>query len=444
MAPDEASVRLMLGAAARAAEDRGWTTRATVRLFWMVLVQAAALAAIARVASPASHYVSHTVRPAAFVDTFHLQPGPNVEPPFHSFHIFDPFAAVGLRRDEEDDPDDGEFSLPDFFEHARATLMRVPEPLESEIVEEVADIPSGIDTSSPITNAQEFRLNSFAGFVATMVSAAITFPIDTLKTRLQAGKNGIPRRRGVRGLYKGLIPSMLVFCPTVSVFVGLTYWLRAQLLAVELVARSPNLQWAMGLLAGALSNLLLSFYRVPTSMMIKLIQTGICPDVRSSLKQIFWTAGCWQKLFTIWVVVLFKDIPNGALRIGIYQFYQECLGFLGAFGFSSVTQRTLSGIVAGMTLGVIANPIDLVVTRAMTDVHSSARDPKAEGVEAEADPLPNPLKLVRDICSQIYGTSGLGGFFAGAMVRALARIPSTCIWFATFDIMKGVLLRRWH
>lgn len=40
-----------------------------------------------------------------------------------------------------------------------------------------------------------------------------------------------------------------------------TYWLRAQLLAVELVARSPNLQWAMGLLAGALSNLLLSFYR---------------------------------------------------------------------------------------------------------------------------------------------------------------------------------------
>ena len=36
------------------------------------------------------------------------------------------------------------------------------------------------------------------------VSAALTFPIDTLKTRLQAGKPGIPEKKGLRGLYKGM------------------------------------------------------------------------------------------------------------------------------------------------------------------------------------------------------------------------------------------------
>jgi hypothetical protein len=353
-------------------------------------------------------------------------------------------ARVTLKAAGDAGEEAGDF-FPDFFERARMLVVggspAAPEPPETAIAKEAAEIPSGPEVG-PMSDAEEFRLNSFAGFVATMLSAAVTFPIDTLKTRLQAGRKPLPDERSVRGLYRGMLPSMIVFCPTVSVFVGLTYWLKAQLLTIAPFAGGGSV--VAGLVAGALSNLFLSFYRVPTGMMVKLIQTGVCPTARSALQRIFFTEGCWRRLFTIWVVVLFKDIPNGALRIGIYQLYQQCLGLLQGFGMAAVTQRTLSGILAGMTLGVVANPIDLVVTRAMVNVDNGgpSHDP---GVPTKPHlPLQNPIQTVQRICGEIYAQNGLRGFFAGAMVRALARIPSTCIWFATFDLTKAVLLRRWY
>jgi len=336
-------------------------------------------------------------------------------------------------------------------EHLEALL---PEPEDTHegaaaAVEEVPDIGSDVDLRI-LTQAQEFRINSMAGFVATMVSAALTFPIDTLKTRLQAGKPGIPEKKGLRGLYKGIIPSMIVFCPTVSVFVGLSYWFKSMFMGFAVVASSAKLQLLATMVAGAMSNLLLSVYRVPTSMMVKLIQTGVCENVQAALKRIFMSEGCWRTLGTIWIVVLFKDIPNGALRMGIYHFYEECLSFLMNLGMSAVTQRTVSGIIAGMTLGLLANPIDLVVTRAMTQIHDmkgsgeySYHSVDANGVIVmDRAPTPGAVQVVRQICGDIWSKDGVWGFFAGAWVRALSRIPSTCVWFAVFDIMKSALLNR--
>jgi len=303
--------------------------------------------------------------------------------------------------------------------------------------------PEQCTTTQCLTSAQEFRINSLAGFIATMVSAALTFPIDTLKTRLQAGKPGIPPKGGVWSLYNGLIPSMIVFCPTVSIFVGLSYWIKDQIMGFPFITHQHLLA---GMIAGAVSNIILSMYRVPTSMMIKLIQTEVCDGWRKALDRIFFSPGAAQRLVTIWIVVLFKDIPNGALRMGIYQFYEECVGWMEVMGMSVVNQRIFSGVAAGMTLGLIANPIDLVVTRAMTSIHDMKsgeyhfKNVQPNGVLVfEKDKPPSAVGVVSSICRKIYRESGIRGFFAGAMVRSLARIPSTCIWFAVFDFMKIIL-----
>ena len=56
----------------------------------------------------------------------------------------------------------------------------------------------------------------------------------------------------------GLIPSMIVFCPTVSIFVGLSYWIKDQIMGFPLIAHQHLLA---GMIAGAVSNLILSMYR---------------------------------------------------------------------------------------------------------------------------------------------------------------------------------------
>ena len=54
---------------------------------------------------------------------------------------------------------------------------------------------------------------------------------------------------------------MIVFCPTVSVFVGLSYWFKSMFMGFAVVASSAKLQLLATMVAGAMSNLLLSVYR---------------------------------------------------------------------------------------------------------------------------------------------------------------------------------------
>jgi solute carrier family 25 folate transporter 32 len=96
-----------------------------------------------------------------------------------------------------------------------------------------------------------------AGGGAGIVSSVATCPLDVIKTRLQAQstKSGtseyegvfktvtrIFRQSGVKGLYRGLGPTMMGYLPTWGIYFTVYDWVKQQLGASKLGGKSELAQ----------------------------------------------------------------------------------------------------------------------------------------------------------------------------------------------------------
>eukprot|EP00668_Euglena_longa_P002615 GGOE01003058.1.p1 GENE.GGOE01003058.1~~GGOE01003058.1.p1 ORF type:complete len:516 (-),score=164.71 GGOE01003058.1:346-1830(-) len=296
-----------------------------------------------------------------------------------------------------------------------------------------------------LSEQQELLINLVAGFLACCVSATLTYPIDTMKTRLQA-KDYKEKGSGFLDLYKGLLPALATICPSASLFVAMSFFLKRLLLGLPFLSG----QWSVvaTLLSGAICNGILSLYRVPSDMMIKLIQTDVCATVPQALTRIFRSRGALKILLAVWTITLFKTVPYGALKIGVYEVYELLLGSAFArWGFSKFMKSMLCGAISGVTTGLLTTPIDVVMTRLLIQVHDMTNqaaaqlakdDPSTEIVE----PVPiSSRALFTRICSEIYEERGIGGFFVGAFHRACYYAPSSCSFFAVFETLRVVFIK---
>eukprot|EP00667_Euglena_gracilis_P007417 EG_transcript_7491 len=295
-----------------------------------------------------------------------------------------------------------------------------------------------LPVGSVLSEQQELLVNFLAGFVACSVSVSLTYPMDTLKTRLQA-KGYQPGKTRFRDLYRGLVPALLTSCPSASLFIALSYLVKRLLLAVPLLAASGPV--ATSLVSGAICNALLSLYRVPSDMMVKLLQTDVCRTVPQAVHRIFCSPGALRILFTVWTIILVKAIPTGALKIAVYEAYDLLFSApFAAWGMSKFAKSMFCGACSGVTTGLLTTPIDVVMTRIMTEVHDNPalRDPAQA---PPGRPALNGLALVRQTSAEVYAEHGIGGFFTGALLRASYYAPSSCSFFAVFETLKVVLTR---
>eukprot|EP00667_Euglena_gracilis_P006430 EG_transcript_6482 len=293
-----------------------------------------------------------------------------------------------------------------------------------------------------LSEQQELLVNLVAGFLACCVSATLTYPIDTMKTRLQA-KGYKSKGGGCLDLYKGLLPSLVTVCPSASLFVAMSYFLKRLFLGLPFLSG----QWTLAatLMSGAICNGILSLYRVPSDMMIKLIQTDVCATVPQALARIFKSRGALKILLAVWTITLFKTVPYGALKIGVYEVYEMLLGTTFArWGFSKFMKSMMCGAVAGVTTGLLTTPIDVVMTRLLIQVHDMTSQAAAQMAKdgATLEPVPiNSYALFTRICKELYDERGVRGFFVGALYRACYYAPSSCSFFAVFETLRVVLAK---
>eukprot|EP00669_Euglena_mutabilis_P008073 TRINITY_DN3213_c0_g1_i1.p1 TRINITY_DN3213_c0_g1~~TRINITY_DN3213_c0_g1_i1.p1 ORF type:complete len:468 (-),score=24.92 TRINITY_DN3213_c0_g1_i1:132-1511(-) len=285
-----------------------------------------------------------------------------------------------------------------------------------------------------LSEQQELLVNLIASFLACSVSVTLTYPVDTLKTRLQS-RGGRSKASDNVGLYKGLVPSLLTICPSASLFVAASYGVKRFLLTVP---GGPT-PLVASLISGALCNAVLSLYRVPTDMLVKLLQTDVCRTVPEALRRIFLSPGAGRILFSIWTIVILKSIPNGALKIATYEFFDIFLTTsFASWGLSRFTKSMVCGAFSGMTIGFLTTPIDVVMTRIMTQVHEKTHHSHTTN---EPAPRIDGVSLVRETCAEIHAERGLAGFFTGALLRASYYAPSSCSFFAVFESLKIALCR---
>ncbi|KAI5654600.1 hypothetical protein M9H77_31787 [Catharanthus roseus] len=255
-----------------------------------------------------------------------------------------------------------------------------------------------------------------AGAAAGGVVESALYPIDTIKTRLQAVHGG--GKIVLRGLYSGLAGNLAGVLPASAIFVGVYEPTKQKLLK----SFPDNLSALAHLVAGAVGGAASSIVRVPTEVVKQRIQMGQFTSAPEAVRCIVAKEG-FKGLFAGYGSFLLRDLPFDAIQFCIYE--QLRIGYkLAAKRDLKDPENALIGAFAGAITGAITTPLDVIKTRLM--IQGSAK--QYEGI----------LHCVRSIARE-EGTCAL---FKGLGPRVLWIGIGGSIFFGVLERTKSMLASR--
>ncbi|XP_068648079.1 S-adenosylmethionine carrier 1, chloroplastic/mitochondrial-like [Aristolochia californica] len=197
-----------------------------------------------------------------------------------------------------------------------------------------------------------------AGGAAGVVAEMALYPIDTIKTRLQAARGG--GKILLNGLYSGLGGNLAGVLPASAIFVGIYEPTKQKLLKMF----PENLSALAHLTAGAIGGAASSLVRVPTEVVKQRMQTGQFSSAPNAVRLIVAKEG-FKGLYAGYRSFLLRDLPFDAIQFCLYE--QLRLGYkLAAQRDLNDPENAIIGAIAGAITGAITTPLDVVKTRLMT------------------------------------------------------------------------------
>ncbi|KAM3712158.1 hypothetical protein ACJW31_01G160800 [Castanea mollissima] len=194
------------------------------------------------------------------------------------------------------------------------------------------------------------------GFAGVVVEAAL-YPIDTIKTRLQAAQGG--GKIILEGLYSGLAGNLAGVLPASAIFVGVYEPTKQKLLK----SFPENLSAVAHLTAGAIGGAASSLVRVPTEVIKQRLQTGQFASAPDAVRLIVAKEG-FKGLYVGYGSFLLRDLPFDAIQFCIYE--QIRIGYrLAARRDLNDPENAIIGAFAGAITGAITTPLDVIKTRLM-------------------------------------------------------------------------------
>ncbi|XP_024952676.2 S-adenosylmethionine carrier 1, chloroplastic/mitochondrial-like isoform X4 [Citrus sinensis] len=227
---------------------------------------------------------------------------------------------------------------------------------------------------------------AIAGGTAGVFVEAALYPIDTIKTRLQAAHGG--GKINLKGLYSGLVGNLAGVFPASAIFLGIYEPVKQKLLETF----PENLSAFAHLTAGAVGGAASSLVRVPTEVIKQRIQTG-----------------------------QFTSAPD-AVRLIVRR--EGLKGLFAARRSLSNAENAIVGAFAGAITGAVTAPLDVIKTRLM--VQGSA----------------NQYKGICDCVSTIAREEGISTLFKGMGPRVLWIGIGGSIFFGVLEKTKEVLAQR--
>ncbi|PPR94783.1 hypothetical protein GOBAR_AA25875 [Gossypium barbadense] len=225
-----------------------------------------------------------------------------------------------------------------------------------------------------------------AGAMAGVVVEAALYPIDTVKTRLQAARGG--GKVVLKGLYSGLGGNLAGVLPASAIFLGVYEPAKQKLLK----ALPENLSAFAHLTAGALGGAASSLVRVPTEVVKQRMQTGQFASAPAAVRLI---------------------VAKEGFR-GLYAAQRDL----------NDPENAIIGAVAGAITGTVTNPLDVIKTRLM--VQGSSKQ----------------YKGILDCVRTIMREEGTHAFLKGIGPRVLWIGIGGSIFFGVLEKTKQMLAKK--
>lgn len=266
----------------------------------------------------------------------------------------------------------------------------------------------------------DFIRTIFEGFIAGGTAGVVVetalYPIDTIKTRLQAARGG--GQIVLKGLYSGLAGNLLGVLPASALFVGIYEPTKQKLLKTF----PENLSAVAHLTAGAVGGIAASLIRVPTEVVKQRMQTGQFASAPDAVHLIISKEG-FKGLYAGYGSFLLRDLPFDAIQFCLYE--QLRIGYkLAARRDLNDPENAMIGAFSGALTGAITTPLDVIKTRLM--VQGSA----------------NQYKGILDCVQTIVREEGPPALLKGIGPRVLWIGIGGSIFFGVLERTKRILAER--
>ncbi|KAI5959759.1 GPI10 [Candida pseudojiufengensis] len=219
-----------------------------------------------------------------------------------------------------------------------------------------------------MTNDNSNILNPLvSGACAGIATDLAFFPIDTIKTRLQA-KGGFFQNGGYKGIYRGLGSCIIASAPSASLFFITYDNLKTQL------APYVNSPVYRHIIAASFGEIMACTVRVPAEVIKQRTQAkfeGINTSL-GNLKYILNNKHILKNLYRGWNSTIIREIPFTMIQFPLYEWLKSHTWKVSAsdtkgdkYVISSGVKGALSGMIAGGFAAAVTTPLDVIKTRIM-------------------------------------------------------------------------------
>eukprot|EP00873_Tetraselmis_striata_P006082 jgi/Tetstr1/426346/TSEL_016658.t1 len=276
-----------------------------------------------------------------------------------------------------------------------------------------------------------------AGAMAGVVEHTVMFPVDTVKTRMQALSHPgqqlnskslrravkvILKREGVAGLYNGVAAVALGAGPSHALYFA-TYEMGREFLGANQEGHRP-LETAV---AGTMATAVNDFCMTPWDVIKQRLQVAGTPysGVMDCARRTLSTHGLGA-FFKSYQTTLLMNVPFVAIHFPIYESGKKMLTG-GDDEAEGLLVEAVAGGAAGGIAAALTNPLDVVKTRLQT-----------EGVQSRVVYSASAVQTLRTILAE----EGQAALWAGVKARVLFHIPAAAVSWCTYETMKSMLLRQ--
>lgn len=262
--------------------------------------------------------------------------------------------------------------------------------------------------------------NLAAGATAGCAVEAALYPIDTIKTRLQAMRSGggigaLIKAGGGRALYSGVWGNLVGVAPASAVFMAVYEPVKQ-----AVIKSQPSDRAFLGpLAAGVAAGLASSVIRVPTEVVKTRMQTGEFKHAFTALKTILAREGA-RGIFAGYGSFLLRDLPFDAIEFVTYEQLKKGYktSVLKDERDLNPAEHSVFGAGAGAATGLVTTPLDVLKTRLMIQGQNGR------------------YKNVLDCAVKIVQEEGAGALFRGWQPRVIWIGVGGSVFFTVLEASK--------